>query len=199
MKRTIKLRESELRNLIAESVKGVLNEVGDSNRGQYMLGRLAAKKNQTNYNSYAPEIQREREKMRIGKYADKQANGDFNKNSAFSHGYNDYNHDNQLGRVGDKYNRYKNQDNNPILQTIGELRELFDRMLNLAYSRGNNARVSQSDIKDMFNMSKEIHEYYNNEQSSIVMNKLQDIINGDGFNTGDVVMMDNALDELEKQ
>ena len=40
MKRTIRLKESELRRMISESVRRVLNEVGDTKRGQYMLGRL---------------------------------------------------------------------------------------------------------------------------------------------------------------
>ena len=40
MKRTIRLRESELRRMISESVNGILNEIGNTKRGQYMLGRL---------------------------------------------------------------------------------------------------------------------------------------------------------------
>lgn len=40
MKRTIKLRESELRRMIAESVKSVLNEIGDTDDGQDVLGQV---------------------------------------------------------------------------------------------------------------------------------------------------------------
>lgn len=40
MKQTIKLTESQLHDIIAESVKECLNEIGDTRRGQYMLGRL---------------------------------------------------------------------------------------------------------------------------------------------------------------
>jgi len=40
MKQTIKLTESQLHDVIIESVKECLNEIGDTRRGQYMLGRL---------------------------------------------------------------------------------------------------------------------------------------------------------------
>lgn len=43
MKRKIRLTESELRNIVAESIKNVLNEIGDTHRGQYMLGRVAGR------------------------------------------------------------------------------------------------------------------------------------------------------------
>lgn len=44
MKQTIKLRESELKRVIAESVKRVLKESGDTKRGSYLMGR-AGKRN----------------------------------------------------------------------------------------------------------------------------------------------------------
>ena len=40
MKQTVKLTESELRNVIAESVKSVLNEIGDTDKGQDALGQV---------------------------------------------------------------------------------------------------------------------------------------------------------------
>lgn len=39
MKRTIRLTESDLHHIITESVKNILTEIGDTRRGQYMLGR----------------------------------------------------------------------------------------------------------------------------------------------------------------
>ena len=39
MKRTIRLTESDLHRVIKESVKRILRESGDSDRGQYMMGR----------------------------------------------------------------------------------------------------------------------------------------------------------------
>ena len=44
MKKTIRLTESELKHLIKESVKTVLNEVGDTLKGQRKLGGLQARK-----------------------------------------------------------------------------------------------------------------------------------------------------------
>lgn len=46
MKRKIRLTEDELHNLIQESVKTVLNEIGDSPWGQFALGQLSARKNE---------------------------------------------------------------------------------------------------------------------------------------------------------
>lgn len=40
MKQTIKLRESELKRIISESVKSVLNEIGDTDKGQDALGQV---------------------------------------------------------------------------------------------------------------------------------------------------------------
>ena len=44
--KSIRLSESELHNLIKESVKTVLNEIGDSPWGQFALGQLSARKNE---------------------------------------------------------------------------------------------------------------------------------------------------------
>lgn len=43
MKNTITLNEQQLRKVIEESVRQVLNEIGDTHRGQFMLGRVASK------------------------------------------------------------------------------------------------------------------------------------------------------------
>lgn len=43
MKQVIRLTESDLHRMIKESVKEVLNEIGDTEKGQYMLGRLQAR------------------------------------------------------------------------------------------------------------------------------------------------------------
>lgn len=40
MKRKIRLTESDLHRVVKESVNTILNEIGDTTRGQYMLGRL---------------------------------------------------------------------------------------------------------------------------------------------------------------
>lgn len=42
-KKVIRLTESDLHKIISESVKSVINEIGDTHRGQYMLGRVAGR------------------------------------------------------------------------------------------------------------------------------------------------------------
>ena len=43
MKRIVRLTESDLHRLVETSVKRALNEIGDTQRGQYMLGRVAGR------------------------------------------------------------------------------------------------------------------------------------------------------------
>lgn len=52
MKRTIRLNEFELKRIISESVKKTINEVGDTPKGQYMLGRAAARNRARGYASW---------------------------------------------------------------------------------------------------------------------------------------------------
>ena len=65
MKRTIKLTESKLRGMIQEAVKCALNEIGDTKRGQYHLGRAAMRRfNMKDYDK-SGEIGRYAEKKRV--------------------------------------------------------------------------------------------------------------------------------------
>ena len=41
MKQMIRITEGQLHRIIDESVRKVINEIGDTKRGSYMLGRLA--------------------------------------------------------------------------------------------------------------------------------------------------------------
>lgn len=50
-KKLIRLTESDLHRIVKESVNRVLNEIGNTNRGQYMLGRLAGRKYANNHNA----------------------------------------------------------------------------------------------------------------------------------------------------
>ena len=43
-KNVVRLTESQLKAMVAESVREALSEIGDTNHGQYMLGRLAGRK-----------------------------------------------------------------------------------------------------------------------------------------------------------
>ena len=46
MKKLIRLTEGDLHRIVKESVKRALNEIGDTERGQYALGALAKRKQQ---------------------------------------------------------------------------------------------------------------------------------------------------------
>lgn len=43
MKQTIRLTESELRSMIKSTISEALNEIGDTPKGQYMIGRAKAR------------------------------------------------------------------------------------------------------------------------------------------------------------
>ena len=66
-KKLIRLTEQDLHRIVKESVNKVLNEIGDTNRGQYMLGRLAGRKYANNYNTNGYD-----EAGKIAKYAQQQ-------------------------------------------------------------------------------------------------------------------------------
>ena len=66
-KKLIRLTESDLHRIVKESVNRVLNEIGDTNRGQYMLGRLAGRKYANNYNTNGYD-----ESGKIANYAQQQ-------------------------------------------------------------------------------------------------------------------------------
>jgi len=44
MRRIIKLTENDLHRIVIESVKQAINEIGDTDEGQYDLGRAAARR-----------------------------------------------------------------------------------------------------------------------------------------------------------
>lgn len=52
-KQLVRLTESDLNNIIKESVNIILNEIGDTHRGQYMLGRLSNRQHH-DYGKFAP-------------------------------------------------------------------------------------------------------------------------------------------------
>lgn len=51
-KNTIRITENKLKSIIVESVKSVINEIGDTRRGQYLLGRLSKRKKDDAWNKY---------------------------------------------------------------------------------------------------------------------------------------------------
>lgn len=84
----VKISESQLRNMIAESVKGILNEIGDTPAGQWMLGRLAGRQRNREYpeeiSSYTMPV---RKQGKITKTTiDANTYGDNDYDSAFQRG-----------------------------------------------------------------------------------------------------------------
>ena len=64
-KKLIRLTESDLHRIVRESVNKVLNEIGDTKRGQYHLGRASMRRfNMGDYDK-AGEIGRYAEKKRV--------------------------------------------------------------------------------------------------------------------------------------
>ena len=54
MRQIYRITESDLHRIIAESVNTVLNEVGETEDGQYLLGRLAGRKaSRGDYNGFS--------------------------------------------------------------------------------------------------------------------------------------------------
>ena len=92
--------KQDLANRITESV---LNEIGDTNRGQYMLGRLAGRKYANNYNTNGYD-----ESGKIAKYAQQQ--------KQYKSGYNPYTSGYDNGFEGNDgkegYDYYKEMDEN---------------------------------------------------------------------------------------
>lgn len=94
MKQTIKLKESELKRMIYESINEVLNEVGDTPEGLHTLGRLIGRKYKQNGGNTKDD-----ELINLAKYAEKRHQDQISKwdddNDRYSHWYSrkspDYN------------------------------------------------------------------------------------------------------------
>lgn len=54
-KKLIRLTEQDLHRIVKESVNRVINEIGDTPKGQYMLGSLAARQNYGGINIDDPD------------------------------------------------------------------------------------------------------------------------------------------------
>ncbi len=78
MKKLIRLTESDLHRIIKESVNKILNEVGETEDGQDVLGRLAAKKSTSgDYDGYS----------NVMDYARQKRNGDLKKQDRFARAF----------------------------------------------------------------------------------------------------------------
>lgn len=77
MRQIYRITESDLHRIIAESVNMVLNEVGETEDGQYLLGRLAGRKaSRGDYNGFSSTEDYAKEKNKANlKLKDKFARG----------------------------------------------------------------------------------------------------------------------------
>lgn len=91
MKKTIRLTESDLHRIVMESVKQAINEIGDTDEGQYDLGRAAARRHWRGEQAMDDESA-----MFNFDYADSIANHaamntpDIHTGKNFDYGYEDY-------------------------------------------------------------------------------------------------------------
>lgn len=78
-KKIIRITESDVHRMVMETVGKILNEVGETDGGQELLGRLAAKKSfGGNYNDYS----------NVMDYAKGKRNGDLKKSDKFAKAFN---------------------------------------------------------------------------------------------------------------
>jgi len=77
MREIFRITESDLHRIIAESVNTVLNEIGETEDGQYLLGRLAGRKaSRGDYNGFSSTEDYAKEKNKANlKLKDKFARG----------------------------------------------------------------------------------------------------------------------------
>ena len=128
-KKLIRLTESDLHRIVKESVDNLLNEIGDTPKGQYALGRLAYRKGEER-----PRMGQNVGKMRkdsgndIFKYADKAAH----KNGMYGHEYrNGYDYQDDI----DNWDNYSKQEKvTAIISRIMQIRgfnKLVDRNVSI--------------------------------------------------------------------
>jgi hypothetical protein len=83
MRKIIKLTESDLHRIIAETVKSTLNEIGDTDDGQYDLGRAAGRRYIKSLNATTRDSAVEN-----GEYADRIAGHAAKNCNSLEHGKN---------------------------------------------------------------------------------------------------------------
>lgn len=163
MKR-IRLTESDLHRMIKESVKSVINEIGDTRRGQWMLGRLAARnndykiKNGDNGNHFSDDY--------ISNYAKTANDGYFSDD--FYEGGDDFNNIGQNYQNNEfNYNNYKQnkfkydvkqmQDDDDMSKVFINFIENNDQLLQMIvdYESGNQTGTPESPIDEIIDIFEE--------------------------------------------
>lgn len=137
-KKLIRLTESDLHRMVKESVGRILNEIGDTHRGQYMLGRLRNRQSngsgkfsrsslsytdagdvayKANGNSYSDDYQQGYEdEEKYGRNADSTWDGDKYRTMKFTYGTKQME---DMDNIGKKFiNFIEKHYNGALLQTI---------------------------------------------------------------------------------
>lgn len=107
-KKVIRLTEADLHCLIEEAVKGALNEIGDTFRGQYMIGRAAGKAKSRGDVNVAANIFNKAKKQRGQCISKMDA---FDKEGAYRQGYNDESTPKDKSVIRRNYKTYQSWDN----------------------------------------------------------------------------------------
>lgn len=188
-KRTvIKLNESDLHNLIKESVQRILNEIGDTYQGQYMLGRLAGKKSNAQ-RDYFPDTE-------VQKYAEQGSNGDDNyANDAFNDGFKNYKYDNGMNIVDDKYKNYKKQNRSTNKDIIGELKHLLQKQIDKFNSYRRDLPNDSNVLQQLLNVAKQVNDIYNNQYSNKIYELIENSVNGNYIHH-DILRAHDLCDKL---
>ena len=135
-KNRIRLTEQQLHRVIKESVNKILNEIGDTNRGQYMLGRVASRaSNRGDYYTMHDAIDKRT------KYSD-----------AFDNGWDD---EKQTDSFGKKFNydAYKMKDMDELgrkfIDFIEKYKGGFLLQKIVDYESGNQTGKKESPLKEI--------------------------------------------------
>lgn len=129
------ISKSQLRNLIKESLNNMINEIGDTNRGQYMLGRTYARNTDKHINSLDngdEDLNARTNKNNAFDNWDrptrKDGKIDFD-NDPFTKGEDDERQPNNTRQIQNQYNVYKHQDNYNLRNKFIDFIESDDKNL----------------------------------------------------------------------
>ena len=136
MKRTIKLKESELKKIIDESVRRVLKESGDTKRGSYLMGRAG---------------QRDLRRGYMSNFIDKDDKASHK--DAFNQGMKDQWDMRDISRLKSNYDTYKMEDMDELGRKFIDFIEKYDggALMDTVvdYESGNQTGKKESPLKEI--------------------------------------------------
>ena len=124
MKKMVRLTEDDLHRIIKESVNRVLNEIGDTARGQYMLGRLQGRQMNQGQMDNARNTRNYASRQMTNKFGNRTPNNfqDFDANqSANDYGYRDERNPQLSQDIMQQNNNRSNYEHNIRRNNIGRI------------------------------------------------------------------------------